>query len=289
MNTSRLRITMAFGAALALALAGCSSSPASQASLPAPPTATSAPPAASSSSPAAHHHHHHRHRHHHRRVQVTAAGLVQVHDPGQVTGTLTGTCHARDGGQLPDRRCTPGAYDPAVTTAVLCSAGYSTSSYRAPESQTETFKFSEAYPAYGVAGGTTSELDHLIPLELGGANDAANLWPEVGSLPNPKDHVENALHDAVCSGQVALRAAQRAIAIDWETALQRLGIGEAAPAPAPTHSTQAAAGGCHPHTPSGGCYTRGEFCSEAEHGEHGVAGDGETITCTQDGSYWRWL
>jgi hypothetical protein len=224
-------------------------------------------------------------RHHHHRAQVAAAGLVRVRDPGQVTGTVTGACHARDGGRLPDRRCTPGAYDPAVTRAVLCSGGYSTDSYRAPESQTETFKFSEAYPAYGIAAGTTSELDHLIPLELGGANDAANLWPEVGSLPNPKDHVEGTLHDAVCSGRVALAAAQRAIARNWETALQRLGIsGNTAPEPQPG----AGGGSCHPTTPSGNCYERGEFCSEAEHGEHGVAGDGEAITCKLDGSYWRW-
>ena len=165
-----------------------------------------------------------RHRHHHRRAQLAAVRPVRVHDPGQVTGTMTGTCHARDGGQLPDRRCNPGAYDPAVTKAVLCSGSYSTDTYRPPSSQTDAFKFSEAYPAYGIPSGTTSELDHLIPLELGGANDAANLWPEVGSLPNPKDHVENALHDAVCSGRVALGSAQRAIARNWETALQRLGI-----------------------------------------------------------------
>ena len=271
---------LAAGAAV-LALAGCGST-ASPSGLPAPPTATSA----ASSSPAAPHHHRH-HHHHHRAAAVAAAGLVAVHDPGQVTGTLTGTCHARDGGQLPDSRCTPGAYDPADTAAVLCSAGYSTSSYRAPESETESFKFSEAYPAYGITAGTTSELDHLVPLELGGANDAANLWPEVGSLPNPKDHVENALHDAVCSGQVALHAAQRAIARNWETALQRLGISGTAPAPS-SQPPAAGGGNCHPTTPSGGCYKRGEFCSAAEHGESGVAGDGEAITCKQDGSYWRW-
>ncbi len=151
--------------------------------------------------------------------------LRAVHDPGEVTGSLTGTCHARDHGRLPDPTCTPGAYDPAITAAILCAAGYHTSSYRPPESQTEAFKFDHAYPAYGISDGTKSELDHLVPLELGGANDAANLWPEVGSLPNPKDAVEGALHDAVCSGQVSLRAAQRAIAADWMTAEAKLGIG----------------------------------------------------------------
>jgi hypothetical protein len=258
----------------ALASAGCSSPGTSPVTVP-----TGGPPSASASPVASHHQHPHR-------AQVAAAGLVRVHDPGQVTGTVSGSCHARDGGRLPDRRCTPGAYDPAVTRAVLCSGGYSTDSYRAPESQTETFKFSEAYPAYGIAAGTTSELDHLIPLELGGANDAANLWPEVGSIPNPKDHVEGALHDAVCSGRVALGAAQRAIARNWETVLQRLGIsGGTAPESQPAGG---GGGSCHPTTPSGNCYERGELCSEAEHGETGVAGNGEIITCQLNGSYWRW-
>jgi hypothetical protein len=167
--------------AAGLAVAGCASSPSSPVTMPTGglPTVSDSPAA----SPVASHHHHKRHHHH--RAQVAAAGLVRVHDPGQVTGTVSGPCHARDGGRLPDRRCTPGAYDPAVTRAVLCSGGYSTDSYRPPESQTDAFKFSEAYPAYSIAAGTTSELDHLIPLELGGANDAANLWPEVGPAAQP--------------------------------------------------------------------------------------------------------
>lgn len=153
--------------------------------------------------------------------------LVRVHDPGHVTGALTGPCQARDGGRLPDRHCTPGAIDPAVSQAnmhaTICSHGY-TQTVRPPESQTEDFKFHEAYPAYGLKGDPTSELDHLVPLELGGANDAANLWPETGSIPNPKDSVEDALNRAVCDGQVSLSRAQRAIARDWETAESRLGI-----------------------------------------------------------------
>ena len=47
------------------------------------------------------------------------------------------------------------------------------------------------------------ELDHLIPLELGGGNAATNLWPEahhgVGSA-SVKDQLENHLHVLVCSG-----------------------------------------------------------------------------------------
>jgi hypothetical protein len=55
-------------------------------------------------------------------------------------------------------------------------------------------------------------------------NDVANLWPEVGSIPNPKDRVENALHRAICAGAVKLIDAQNAIATDWTTALAKLGV-----------------------------------------------------------------
>jgi len=57
--------------------------------------------------------------------------------------------------------------------------------------------------------------------------------------------------------------------------------------PAPVRTTAAA--GCYPKTPSGGCYEPGEFCSKAEHGETGVAGDGRTIVCRDIGyTIWHW-
>ncbi len=149
-----------------------------------------------------------------------------MHDPGQVTGTLTGPCHTRDQGLLPDRSCTPGAIDPAVTQAnigsTICRAGY-TDAVRPPEAQTEAFKWNVAEPAYGQHD-VSGELDHLIPLELGGDNDAKNLWVEAGPIPNDKDSVENALNQAVCDGQITLRAAQREIASNWLKAAAALGI-----------------------------------------------------------------
>jgi hypothetical protein len=155
------------------------------------------------------------------------SALTRVHDPGEVTGTEPAHCRFRDGGQLPDPHCTPGSIDPAVTQAdigsTICRAGY-TKTVRPPESQTERFKFDEAYPAYAVGRNVSAELDHEIPLELGGSNDASNLWPEVGSLPNPKDRVETSLHHAVCDGRVTLTAAQAAIAANWITAETKLGL-----------------------------------------------------------------
>jgi len=155
------------------------------------------------------------------------SGLKRVHDPGQVTGTLTGPCHARDSGLLPDVHCTPGSVDPAVTQAdihaTICVPGY-TKTVRPPQSQTAAFKFDVAYPAYGIPRAEHTELDHLVSLELGGSNDASNLWPETPPTPNPKDSTESLLHSAVCSGKVTLAAAQRAIARNWMTAESTLGL-----------------------------------------------------------------
>jgi hypothetical protein len=157
-------------------------------------------------------------------------GLKKVHDPGRVTGTIHGHCTYRDKGQLPDPRCTPGSIDPAVTQAdirsTICKSGY-TAKVRPKEALTEKFKYGIAYPAYGTPSSERTELDHLVPLELGGSNDATNLWPEYPPTPNPKDKVENALNAAVCDGRVSLTAAQDAIASDWLTAEKKLGIGGA--------------------------------------------------------------
>lgn len=54
---------------------------------------------------------------------------------------------------------------------------------------------------------------------------------------------------------------------------------KSAPTPAPT--------GCSPKTSSGNCYEPGEYCSTADHGMTGVAGNGEPIIC-ENNNGWRW-
>jgi len=86
----------------------------------------------------------------------------------------------------------------------------------------------ESLREYGQSAMKTTEYDHLVSLELGGANSVSNLWPEPNKsgatgTTNPKDAVENTLHKAVCSHQVTLAAAQQAIAHDWVTAEKDLG------------------------------------------------------------------
>lgn len=161
-------------------------------------------------------------------LAYASPGLKKIHDPRKVTYSIRlKSCHARDGGKLPDPACTPGSIDPAVTQkdirSTICKSGW-TAAVRPPESQTEYAKYHVAYPAYHIKHSAISELDHLVPLELGGSNDITNLWPEVGKQPNPKDKVEDALNRAVCEGKASLAAAQNAIASDWITAETRLGL-----------------------------------------------------------------
>ena len=44
---------------------------------------------------------------------------------------------------------------------------------------------------------------------------------------------------------------------------------------------------CHPLSSKGTCYEPGEYCSDADHGVTGVAGNGEAIVC-EDNDGWRW-
>ena len=132
-----------------------------------------------------------------------------------------GSCHAIGSGlyERPDPHCTPGALNPRVTQATIyatiCSSGW-TSTVRPPESVTEREKRASMV-AYGDRRSLSHyEYDHFVPLELGGAtNDARNLWPEPGPVPNPKDSVENELRRKVCDGVMTLAEAQRAIVRNW--------------------------------------------------------------------------
>jgi hypothetical protein len=69
------------------------------------------------------------------------------------------------------------------------------------------------------------EIDHLVPLELGGADTVANLWAQPAS-PKPgfheKDKLENWLHEQVCSGKMALIDAQAKIRTNWFAAYQEM-------------------------------------------------------------------
>ena len=149
--------------------------------------------------------------------------------PPTVTGTWAGkTCHLS--GRLPDPFCTPGSVAPRAREQV-CVPGFSMQ-VRPTSSNADRAK-TAALRAYGLqyVDRKTVELDHLVPLSLGGSNDVTNLWPERSDIPNAgfrnrKDAVEDKIHDAVCraGSRIALEDAQSALAHDWTTALTVLGV-----------------------------------------------------------------
>jgi hypothetical protein len=113
----------------------------------------------------------------------------------------------------PDPALTPGEAFPGISAEQVCAPGYA----RLVRSVSATVRRA-VFASYGLQpDGANYELDHFIPLELGGDNSTANLWPEPFGVPgaHEKDLVENYLHDAVCAGAMAIVDAENAIADDW--------------------------------------------------------------------------
>jgi PepSY-associated TM region len=112
-------------------------------------------------------------------------------------------------GSLPDPKLTPGD-TLGVTKADICTPGYTKLVRAAPAAVKR-----QVYAAYRRSRrkGICCEVDHLISLELGGSNRLNNLWPAWNA--HVKDRLENRLHELVCTGQLDLATAQRAIATDW--------------------------------------------------------------------------
>jgi hypothetical protein len=154
---------------------------------------------------------------------AVAATAVRATDRAVLLAPRTRTAGCRQGAE-PDRRCSPGAYDAALTKAVICSGSFRTTTARnVPES--EKFAVEREYGLPARPYGRTLEIDHIVSLELGGSNSIANLFPEPGggaASYHVKDRLENRLHSLVCSGSLGLRAAQRQIAADWEALYRRV-------------------------------------------------------------------
>jgi hypothetical protein len=121
---------------------------------------------------------------------------------------------------LPDTHLTPGA---VLTTDIqtICVSGYSKT-----VRHTSGKLKAQIYREYGIERKSGKyEIDHLIPLSIGGADVAENLWPEsYESEPwnaVVKDRLELKLHELICHRDLDIRVAQKAIADNWIEAFER--------------------------------------------------------------------
>jgi hypothetical protein len=138
---------------------------------------------------------------------LAAAFLLAAWTPA--AATKHEDCHAR--GLLPDPACTPGE---VATTDLRIICRTSTRGRRIVSRSIRR----RVLAAYGLSPDQPPgayEIDHLVPLELGGENSFANLWPEAAPEFHDKDRVEDLLHRRVCAGKTTLNDAQRTIAVDW--------------------------------------------------------------------------
>jgi hypothetical protein len=158
--------------------------------------------------------------------ETTTSSLFVFPTPWKTTG-------CKSDGILPDPGCTPGAISQKVTDELLgktvCVPNY-TSTVRPDLASTKI----KLLIAYGIDPSKKGdyELDHLIPLSIGGCEDCdANLWPQPKHVPNSKydktakDNLEKSLHADLCSGKIDLLETQRQVAEDW-TVLWRKYYGE---------------------------------------------------------------
>ena len=132
---------------------------------------------------------------------------------------LIGLLHLHTGvpAELQNPKITPG-YMRDVSVRELCTT--STSLVRnVPDSLKK-----KVFANYGMSGNDRStcsegyEIDHLVSLELGGANDEKNLWPQSYCGENnahKKDKLENELHRQICLGKMNIIDAQSCIKTDW--------------------------------------------------------------------------
>jgi hypothetical protein len=115
----------------------------------------------------------------------------------------------------PNPSLTPGA---VLTTdaTTICTPGYA-SSVRNVSTVTKKQVYAEYGASYPQSTGAY-EVDHFIPLEIGGSNDIKNLWLEPAT-PTPgfhqKDQFENFEHDQLCNGAISAAEAQSRMVSDW--------------------------------------------------------------------------
>ena len=129
--------------------------------------------------------------------------------------------------QKPNSVMTPGAINVEANKNVICNVGYTAgvdSHGNKVRDVPESLK-QHIYDQYKIDRKSDRfEIDHLISLQLGGSNDAKNLWPQ-SYTTQPynaymKDDLENKMKKMICEGKILQEQAQKEISSDWTKAYE---------------------------------------------------------------------
>ncbi len=155
-------------------------------------------------------------------LALAALAMIGASTFGACTSTTFNTRPTIDAAAvvMPNPAITPGE---ALSTDVnqICVSGYAK---RTRDVTSDTKRV--VYAEYGIISHAPNqyEIDHLIPLGIGGANDIKNLWPQP-TEPKPgrleKDTLEDELHNRICNHTLDIRIAQQEVATNWLAAYQK--------------------------------------------------------------------
>lgn len=98
--------------------------------------------------------------------------------------------------------------------ANICAKGFSTDPYKRTAEAMKRQVCNE-YGAKDCPDPSKGEIDHLIPLQIGGEDAINNLWWQPEPDHHVKEQVEEKLKPLVCSGRISLKFAQQCIQHNW--------------------------------------------------------------------------
>ena len=143
--------------------------------------------------------------------------------PAYSTGTASSPARASQAPAMPNPKLTPGVVR-TTSAAEICATGTANQRHWTRERDNKILRL------YGLPEGPHPlyEIDHLVPLGIGGADDDANLWPQPRAAFNPanqdsaekKDRLEWRMRDMIChpvtkDGNWSPALLQKEIAADW--------------------------------------------------------------------------
>ena len=143
--------------------------------------------------------------------QASGPDLANVTLPNFSMPLVTG------GVSMPNTKLTPGAVATTDTTKVCLLPDHLATTAISPTVQQQVFT---AYRIKNPVVQAKYDIDYLVPIGLGGAPTAANMWPAAlkGTGFFEKDQLDHVMRDMVCHRQLSLRTAQRDLEHNWYVA-----------------------------------------------------------------------